>query len=203
MKLKVCGMRDDKNIEALIALKPDFIGFIFHEKSPRNVSEIPKINIPNSIKKVGVFVDKNLSFINEKIIDYGLDYIQLHGNETPEFCRKLRNKSNKIIKAFNINDKFDFKQLKAYHAHCDLFLFDAFGKNAGGNGVTFNWDLLQNYQGKTPFLLSGGIDKNMSKQIKAISHPNFIGIDINSGFEIKPALKNIIHIKQFIHDLQG
>jgi len=152
MKLKVCGMRNTENIAELIQIQPDFIGFIFHEKSPRNVLEFPKVKIPSNIKKVGVFVNKKANFIAEKATNFGLDYIQLHGNESPEFCRKIslleegkREVNLKIIKAFNISENFDFEKLEAYEAFCDYFLFDAFGKKAGGNGITFNWELLQKY----------------------------------------------------------
>ena len=146
-----------------------------------------------------------IDFILKKAHEFNLDAVQLHGKETPEFCselispleRGLRGVSFKIIKAFNISDAFDFKQLNAYEACCDYFLFDAFGKKAGGNGITFNWDLLSKYNGKTPFLLSGGIDETMVSEIKKINHPQFIGIDINSGFEIEPALKDVEKIKEF------
>ncbi len=202
MKLKVCGMRERTNIAELIQVQPDFIGFIFHEKSSRNVTGIPEMEIPKTIKKVGVFVDKSIEFILQKGKMFHLDYIQLHGKETPAFCNAL-NKHYKIIKAFNIKDDFDFTQLKAYETFCNLFLFDAFGKKAGGNGIIFNWNLLQNYKGETPFLLSGGIDKTMVAEIKQINHPKFMGIDINSGFEIEPALKNTKQIKLFKDELQS
>jgi phosphoribosylanthranilate isomerase len=202
MKVKVCGMRDKTNIEELITIPLDFIGFIFHEKSSRNIEFKPKVVIPKNIKKVGVFVNKPKDFILKKATEFDLDYIQLHGNESPEFCKELR-KHIKIIKAFNIKQNFDFELLKNYESHCDLFLFDAFGKQAGGNGITFNWDLLDNYHGNIPFLLSGGIDGDMTSAIKKIKHPQFIGVDVNSGFEIKPALKNINKIKLFYNELHS
>jgi phosphoribosylanthranilate isomerase len=202
MKIKVCGMRDVKNIEALVKLNVDFIGFIFHEKSPRNVSEKPNTTIPKNIKKVGVFVAKPLAFIQEKTLEFDLDYIQLHGKESPEFCLQLKNLGLKIIKAFNINNHFDFETLKPYEIPCDYFLFDAFGKQAGGNGVVFNWKLLEKYKGKTAFLLSGGINNTMKQQIKAFKHKQFIGIDINSGFELAPAWKDVAEIDTFIKALK-
>jgi len=203
MKLKVCGMRDSTNITELILLQPDFIGYIFHKKSPRNVTQNPGIYFPKTIKKVGVFVDKKESFIKDKARDFNLDFIQLHGNETPKECKELKNKGFKIIKAFNISEDFDFQALQAYEPYCDYFLFDAFGKNAGGNGIAFDWKLLDNYKGETPFLLSGGIDDTLVKEIKRINHPKFAGIDINSGFEIKPAIKDIEKIKDFKKELIG
>lgn len=201
--LKVCGMRNSTNIAELVKVQPDFIGFIFHESSPRNVRDIPNVEIPNDIKRVGVFVDKEIEFITEKTTDFDLDYIQLHGNESLKFCSEVKTNGLKIIKAFNVFEEFDFEKLKAYEPFCDYFLFDAFGKKAGGNGVTFNWELLQKYNGQTPFLLSGGIDETMVKEIKAINHSRFAGADINSRFEIEPALKNIEKVKQFSDELRG
>jgi len=203
MKIKVCGMRNASNITDLVALKPDFIGFIFHEKSARNVKEVPKANIPKNINKVGVFVNRSIAFIETKINDFGLDYIQLHGTETPDFCNELKSSDIKIIKAFNIKKAFNFEQLKAYETSCDYFLFDAFGKQAGGNGITFNWDLLNEYKGEKPFLLSGGIDETMAETIKNIKHNKMTGIDINSGFEIEPALKNIAKLKTFFQKIKA
>ncbi len=201
IKLKVCGLRDTTNIDELIKLRPDFMGLIFHEKSPRNVTEILNIDLPKTIKRVGVFVDKEESFIRDKVNNYKLDLIQIHGNETPKECKNLKEKGFKIIKAFNIYEGFDFNKLQDYEPYCDYFLLDAFGKNAGGNGIVFNWDLLQKYNGETPFLLSGGIDETMVEKLKSIKHPKCIGVDINSGFEIKPAFKDIEKIKKFKQEL--
>ena len=200
-KLKVCGMRDCINIEELSKIQPDFIGFIFHEKSLRNVSETVLRDTPKSMHRVGVFVNESKEFIIRKIKQYHLNYIQLHGTESPEFCKDMKKLNTGIIKAFNISEEFNFSNLKSYESVCDYLLFDAFGKQAGGNGITFNWELLNKYQGKTPFLLSGGIDDTMGKAIKGITHPQFIGIDINSGFEIAPAFKNIKKISAFKNEL--
>lgn len=193
-------MRNAKNIAALVALEPDFIGFIFHEKSPRNVVEIPKASIPETIKKVGVFVNKPIAFVLQKTANFNLDYVQLHGNESPEYCKILQEKA-KVIKAFNIKADFDFDKLQAYQNSCSLFLFDAFGKKAGGNGVVFNWDLLANYKGTTPFLLSGGITPAMAKKVTAFKHKKYIGIDINSGFELAAAEKDIDAICHFVKEI--
>jgi phosphoribosylanthranilate isomerase len=201
LKLKVCGMRDSQNIAELIKLSPDFIGFIFHEESARNITHFPEIKIPSHIHKAGVFVNKDVEFILQKAETHQLDYVQLHGKETPSFCNEVKEKNIKIIKAFNIHEDFDFEQLGAYEGLCDYFLFDAFGRNAGGNSITFNWQLLDKYRGDTPFLLSGGIDGSMAKTIKAIKHPHLMGIDINSGFEIEAGLKDIQKIKAFKDEL--
>jgi len=197
MKIKVCGMRDKENISGLLALKPDYIGFIFYDKSKRFVADFPQIEIPSSIKKVGVFVNETIEEIIEKANKHTLDFVQLHGNETPEYCSALSEKNIKIIKAFSVDENFDFSATKPFEKCVSLFLFDTKGKNYGGNGIKFNWELLQNYTGKTPFLLSGGISKNDAEEIKKIKHPAFLGIDINSGFELEPGLKNIKEIKEF------
>ncbi|MDD3721787.1 MAG: phosphoribosylanthranilate isomerase [Lutibacter sp.] len=217
MKIKVCGMCDKENISELITLKPDFIGFIFYNKSKRFVADFPQIEIPSSVKKVGVFVDETIDEIVEKATRYQLDFVQLHGNETAEYCEKLiamiteqsRNENKLrhselvseshpigIIKAFSVDENFDFSATKPFEKHISLFLFDTKGKNYGGNGIKFNWDLLQNYKGKTPFLLSGGIRKSDAAEIMKFKHPAFLGIDINSGFELEPGLKNINEIKE-------
>jgi len=201
LQLKVCGMREPENLAQLIAVEPNFIGFIFHEKSPRNVDNPISIKAPKNIRKVGVFVDQTESFILEKIQEFQLEFIQLHGNESPHFCKKIKALKRKVIKAFNLHDNFNFQILENYTPYCDYFLFDAFGEQPGGNGITFNWKLLDRYKGEIPFLLSGGIDENMVPELTKISHPMFAGIDINSKFETKPGIKNIEKIKAFKNEL--
>ena len=190
-------MRDKENISGLLALKPDYIGFIFYTQSKRFVADFPQIEIPSSVKKVGVFVNEIIEEIIEKANQHTLDFVQLHGNETPEFCSALSAKNIKIIKAFSVDENFYFSATKPFEKCVSLFLFDTKGNNYGGNGIKFNWELLQNYTGKTPFLLSGGISKNDAAEIKKFKHPSFLGIDINSGFELEPGLKNIKEIKEF------
>ena len=190
------------NIAELIQVQPNFIGFIFHDKSPRNIVEKTQVEIPSAVKKVGVFVNKEIEFLLEKTNQFRLDFVQLHGNESSSFCEEVKSKNLKVIKAFNISKEFDFNQLVSYESSCDYFLFDAFGKNAGGNGITFNWELLNNYKGAVPFLVSGGINETMVNNIKEIHHPQFVGVDVNSGFELEPALKNIEKIKLFKDELQ-
>ena len=201
MKLKVCGMKDNDNINELIGVHPDYMGLIFHEKSPRNVEYDFSVQLPDGINKVGVFVNETEGFILDRIERFDIKYVQLHGVESPHFCKRVKKLNRKIIKAFNIHENFNFDMLEEYEPYCDYFLFDAYGKNAGGNGITFNWDLLQNYKGLTPFFLSGGIKLDIVDEVKNFSHPQFVGVDINSGFEIEPGLKNIELIKEFKDEL--
>jgi phosphoribosylanthranilate isomerase len=205
MLVKVCGMRDANNILELIKLKPDYLGFIFYDKSKRFVTNFPEVEFPSDLKKVGVFVNETIDEIIEIADKNKLEAIQLHGNESPEYCEELKVlliRNVEIFKAFSIDENFDFSKTEAYQKVCDFLLFDTKGKEYGGNGVKFDWEVLENYKGTTPFLLSGGISKNDAKEIKKISHKAFLGIDINSGFEIEPALKNIANIKEFKQNLK-
>ena len=214
MKLKVCGMKYNENITQVAALQPDYIGFIFYEKSARFVEkDTPKVS--KNSKKTGVFVNATLAYILEKISEHHLQAVQLHGNETPEFCSALRHaelvsspqiKNPKqtqveIIKVFSIKDDFDFSVLKPYESVCDYFLFDTKGKLPGGNGYTFNWDVLKDYRSTKPYFLSGGIGLDQLENIKEFQKSNAsnycYAIDVNSAFEIEPGLKNIEKLKAF------
>lgn len=206
MKIKVCGMRDSVNITELVKLSPDYIGFIFYDKSKRFVADFPEVEIPSSIKKVGVFVNESIENILNKISDFKLDVVQLHGNETSEFCKELqcqfeRSRELKIIKAFAIGKDFNFNKTKAYEQVCDLFIFDTKGKEYGGNGVKYDWSILQNYKGETPYLLSGGISEddalNVLSLLRNKKSNQCVGVDLNSGFEERPALKNITKLAEF------
>jgi phosphoribosylanthranilate isomerase len=208
MKIKVCGMRNVENLSSLLALKPDFVGFIFYNKSKRYVEEFPQTKFPKNVKKVGVFVNETVQEVLKKANEFELDCVQLHGNETPEYISQLRLSevdpkpfSIDVIKAFSIDDNFDFRITNSYENVCDYFLFDTKGKDYGGNGIKFNWEILQNYKGRTPFLLSGGISKEDVEGIKKIHHKYFEGVDVNSGFEIEPGLKNIDDIEEFKNKL--
>jgi len=195
MKLKICGMKNPENIIEASKLLPDFMGFIFWEKSARYFDDnIPKL--PESIQKVGVFVNETIENVVDKIQKYQLQIVQLHGNESAEYCSELKKQNIKIIKVFSIANDFDFEDLKPFETVADYFLFDTKGKLPGGNGTKFNWKILQNYPSKRPFFLSGGIGIDEINNIKNLNLPIF-AIDINSKFETEPGLKNVALIKHF------
>ncbi|MCL5247046.1 phosphoribosylanthranilate isomerase [Cellulophaga sp. 20_2_10] len=207
MKLKVCGMKYLENMEAVAALQPDYLGFIFWEPSSRFFNG-KMGNIPKNIKKVGVFVDADLDYVVNRINEYNLDAVQLHGKESPEFCKGLRNsslglkgKQPQIIKVFSIKDSFDFSSLSPFEKVCDYFLFDTKGKLPGGNGYTFNWSVLENYPSTKPYFLSGGIGiKDVDKVkdfLKTTASKYCVALDVNSSFEIEPGLKNIEKLNEF------
>lgn len=198
--LKVCGMRDSENIKAVAALKPAYLGFIFYPKSKRYVGNIVDKqllhDLPKSMQKVGVFVNESLSEILLQIENYGLDCIQLHGDESPQVCEALQAAKIEVIKVFSVGEQFDFQQLKPYLDCCDYFLFDTKGKERGGNGVTFNWEVLNDYPFQKPFFLSGGIDLDNIQDLKKYSHLPIHAIDVNSKFELEPALKDVKKLKE-------
>lgn len=200
MKLKICGLKYHKNILEVSTLFPDYIGFIFWKKSSRYFDgTIPEI--PKSIQKVGVFVDASIEEILSKIEMHQLNIIQLHGNEDATFCAKLQKENIKIIKAFSIDTNFNFGSLASFESVCDYFLFDTKGKLPGGNGITFNWEILQKYASKKPFFLSGGIGIEEIPKIKQLYLP-IHAIDVNSKFEIQPGLKNIPLLQTFQQAIQ-
>jgi phosphoribosylanthranilate isomerase len=193
--LKICGMKYPDNILEVGELLPDYMGFIFWEKSARYFDGIIP-NLPKSIKKVGVFVNATLEKILEKIEKYDLQAVQLHGHESVAFCIELKNKIEtkiEIIKVFSADEHFDFAILKPFEPVCDYFLFDTKGKLPGGNGTTFDWKVLENYPSAKPFFLSGGIGIEELENVKQIVKTNLpiYAIDINSKFEIEPGLKNV------------
>ncbi|MFT6319546.1 MAG: phosphoribosylanthranilate isomerase [Granulosicoccus sp.] len=203
MKIKVCGMRNPDNLQELLDLPIDYVGLIFYKKSKRFVEkELPKIDFQGK-EKVGVFVNESLEYIVGKSQQYDFITVQLHGSESPDFCEKLKEKNFKIIKAFSVDGEFDFSKTKKYEPFCDYFLFDTKGKLPGGNGYTFDWKVLENYQGETPFFLSGGIDSRHNNILKKLNIKQLHAIDLNSGFEIEPALKDILLLKKFIEDVRN
>lgn len=202
MEIKICGMKS--NVQEVSVLHPDYLGFIFYEKSPRNfVGEMPELN--SKIKKVGVFVNEKTSLILKKIKEFDLNVVQLHGNESENYCLELKKLKPEIEiwKAFSIDEHFDFDAVKIYKS-IDKILFDTKGKNPGGNGQKFNWEMLENLKLDKPFILSGGIDSDDIQSIKSLKEKNsaLVTIDLNSRFEIEHGLKDIEKLERFIKDLK-
>lgn len=203
--VKVCGMRDSPNIEQVAALQPDYLGFIFYPKSPRYAASVNKTiltALPSTIKKVGVFVNESVEQMRQTALDYGLEALQLHGGETPLQCLQLREEGFILLKAFSIAEESDFEILEDYDGCCDYFLFDTKTPQHGGSGQKFDWNLLDCYHGSTPFFLSGGIDLDDAEVIKNIKHLQFVGVDVNSRFELEPALKDVEKVKAFLSKLK-
>lgn len=198
-------MKIPTNISSVAKLGIEMMGFIFYPKSPRyaELLDIATLRtLPSSIKKIGVFVNENLENILTIATKYELDGVQLHGSELVEMCTKLRKAGYIVIKAFPIAEAYNFKVTKAYEGVCDYFLFDTKTDAYGGSGIKFNWGMLDEYKGETPFLLSGGIAADDAEAILKIDHPKFVGIDLNSKFEVSPGLKNIEVLKQFTRTIK-
>jgi phosphoribosylanthranilate isomerase len=206
MKIKVCGMMQPENIKQLIRLNPDYIGFIFYKHSKRYIGDqiIEEIHrlIPTNILKVGVFVDEPFHSLLEKYRLNKLNILQLHGSELPGYCLKLKKRGITVIKAFLITEDFDFECIKSYEPCCDYYLFDTAGLTVGGTGIKFNWDLINQYKGSKPFFLSGGIGASDCHSIRNILHPELFAVDVNSGFETKPGIKDILKVSTFINELR-
>ena len=198
MLVKVCGLKISDQVKEL-SLVADYIGFIFYEKSKRYVQQTsPSMGA----KKVGVFVNESLENVLRICRLEKLNAVQLHGNESPEFCAEL-SAQLEVIKAFGIDYSFDFNRLNAYHDHINYFLFDTATDQHGGSGRRFDWSLLNRYKGEVPFFLSGGLGLDSLLAIKNLSHPLMAGVDINSRFELTPGNKNISLVKHFIDEFKN
>lgn len=215
MKIKVCGMRDPANIKALAGLPVDLLGFIFYSRSPRFAGEklaqwLKKEGaVLEGKQRAGVFVNAEVEDVLNHVHDFELDFVQLHGNESPEYCQLLRDlwestsmRKARLIKAFSVDEGFDFSEVAPFTPHCAYFLFDTKGEGFGGTGRQFDWNLLDHYKGVTPFFLSGGIGPDMAEAILEFQHPQLYGIDINSRFEQEPGVKDIEKIAQFVTALK-
>lgn len=217
IQVKVCGMRQSENIADILSLPIDMIGFIFYAPSKRYVGE--STTLPNwisenaesfeAVQKVGVFVNASTAEVLNAIHDYELDLIQLHGSESPGYCQELELlwsassiRSAKLVKAFSIDEKFDFAVTAPYADHCSFFVFDTKGAGFGGTGKQFDWSLLKNYSGDTPFLLSGGIGEESVEAILKVKHPMLFGVDINSKFEIEPGFKDVDKVGRFVQKIK-
>lgn len=207
MIIKVCGMKFTENRMALEELPIHIFGFIFYPLSPRHVNpdDVQGLEYLVSTRKnkAGVFVDARVEDILEIVNKGKLTHVQLHGNETPETCRIIHAAGISVIKAFRIDDRFDFSDTEPYSEVADYFLFDTKAKKPGGTGLKFNWEKLSEYHLNIPFLLSGGIGPEDADAIKNFRHHMFYGIDLNSGFELAPGLKNKEKLEQFLQEIQN
>lgn len=203
MIIKVCGMREAENICAVDQLRVDWMGFIFYPGSSRFVKEVPSY-LPRKAKRVGVFVNEEPSVIFERARQFGLDMIQLHGNESPSLCQALFDNNLEVIKAFSIEPgkPFPKEMVERYEGYCDYFLFDTQTVLHGGSGRKFDWQVLADYKGETSFVLSGGISPVDAEVIQAFKHPRWKGVDLNSRFESSLAIKDISLLKEFIKNIR-
>jgi phosphoribosylanthranilate isomerase len=205
MKLKVCGMKFPGNIREVAGIKPDYLGFIFYTRSPRYVGEQfdlkNLLGLPAATQTVGVFVNAGKAYVLQKAMKYQLDHVQLHGDESPEYCRDLKG-AVRIIKAFGLHSKFDFGTLEAYKPYCDHFLFDTRAAGYGGSGKAFNWEVLSKYDNEVPFFLSGGLGPAHVKAVKRLKRLNICAVDVNSRFEVSPGLKDTALLAAFKKQLK-
>ena len=204
MTIKVCGMREAENIRDVEALDVDWMGFIFYQKSDRYVSTKP-VYLPTLCKRVGVFVNSTVAEILEKCDEFGLDLVQLHGIENAGFCsdlRKILSSDIQIIKMLSISDGKAFSATEAFMPYVDYFLFESPCREYGGSGRQFDWSLLDIYRGEKPFILTGGIGPDDASRLMELQHPRFEGIDLNSRFEIAPAMKSVELLKQLINNIR-
>jgi phosphoribosylanthranilate isomerase len=202
MEIKVCGMREPENIRSLISeVKPDWMGLIFYSKSPRFVSDDLAVQISElEMNKVGVFVNSDLETILEKVADFGLKAIQLHGIESPAFVQRLSEKTDcEIWKVISVKNEIEWESLKSYLPFVSKFLFDTATPVHGGSGKKFDWKILETYPFDKGFLLSGGLDEESANEVLALRKQisQLQGVDLNSKFEVGPGLKNIEKLVQF------
>lgn len=187
-------MCDAENIRAVAAFDPDYLGFIFYPGSKRYINadavHLAGLDLPG-VRRTGVFVNATLESILKKIALYHLDAVQLHGRETPEFCKRLKEAGTEVIKAFGVDPTFDFAHLEGYVSDCDYFLFDTRTQHHGGSGKMFDWSILTSYKHEKKYFLSGGLSLDSIQAIKAITDDRLYAVDLNSKFETEPGMKDI------------
>ena len=201
MIVKVCGMREADNIRAVERAGADWMGFICYEGSKRYVATTPDY-LPERSKRVGVFANASIENIRKRAHALRLDFLQLHGTESPELCSILHTEGYRLIKVFALRSIADLKQIPPFAPYCDYLLFDTPCTGFGGSGKTFDWELLRHYDGDTPFILSGGIRPESLNELCRFRHPKWAGIDLNSGFETAPTVKDAARLKTFIETIK-
>lgn len=195
-RIKVCGMRDCENIEQVASLGVDYLGFIFFPTSPRYVGDDFVVSAEKqTFQSVGVFVDEPIQSVVEKAVQFKLDFVQLHGDESVATCEKLSDRGLRIIKVFPVDEGFDFRKTEPFNDVADYFLFDTKGTRRGGNGKAFDWQLLSKFNQRKPFFLSGGLSPENLSQVYALKDMNIHAFDFNSGLEISPGIKDIQKLK--------
>lgn len=202
VKLKVCGMRDPENIRSIAALQPDYMGFIFYAKSPRYVGQgfvLPEIS--DEIKRVGVFVNGKNDEMKKAVADHKLNFLQLHGNEPVAQVKSLADDGISVWKAFAVDAAFNFEFIEEYAPYVKGFLFDTKGKHYGGNATTFDWTVLQKYNQRVPFLLSGGLNADNISAARLLTGMNLHGFDVNSGVESAPGVKDLSKLEAVISEM--
>lgn len=206
MITKICGFSDPESIRQIALLKPSMMGFIFYAPSPRNACALlPSVvaELPADIDRTGVFVDAPVDHILHTASRYGLTTVQLHGKESPETCRALRDAGLRVMKAIGIDPDIDWATLTPYEGSVDLFIFDTLTAVHGGSGRKYDWSILRNYPLATPYLLSGGITPDDAEAVAraAATLPRMAGVDINSRFETRPGCKDPQLVRQFLSAL--
>jgi phosphoribosylanthranilate isomerase len=210
VKLKVCGMKDPQNISELVSVGPDYIGFIFYPSSRRFVGDLDLTMVNKLVKnisKVAVFVNEPIENVVRTVLQGHFECVQLHGDESPEYCREIKEVLShvNIIKVFNIDEEFEFSIIHDYKPFCNYFLFDTKTEDYGGSGKSFNWKLLEKYDNEVPYFLSGGIGEEEIKEILELKSNGFNihAIDINSKAELEPGIKDIQKVVKIIESIQA
>jgi phosphoribosylanthranilate isomerase len=205
VKVKICGLTS--KLDQISELDIDYVGFIFYAKSPRYV--VGKLSpeelaaLPSRIQKVGVFVNEDQQLIKQLVLDYQLDFVQLHGIESPEVCQDLQQQDIRVIKAFGVGEQFDFEVLKPYLGKVSFFLFDTATVSHGGSGKAFDWSLLKQYPFEVPIFVGGGVGVDNLESLLSQEIPHLYAVDMNSKLEISPGLKDIAKAQAAITILKG
>ena len=204
MKIKICGMREPDNIRQVTNLHPDYMGFIFWSGSPRNACQLDPAalaTVPQTIRRVGVFVNETEEQVIRTAQRYRLDLVQLHGHESPEACRRI-NQIVPVIKALSVATRADIEQTQRYQECCSILLLDTKTSTYGGSGQQFDWSLLEHYTGRLPFLLSGGIGPQDAERLLSLSHHALLGFYLNRRFESAPGHKEYDRLKPCIEQFK-